>query len=210
MDNDELFDALARQRTALADLLDDLDPTEWDAASWCEGWRVRDVVGHLVSLIEVPMRGFFFGSIRSFGFDRFVARVAVDWGSQSRSELRAAYRATIDVDKAPPYVGPIAPLVDVVVHAADISGPLGRETPLDPEAARFALEYLAGAKTASFLPTVSAKGLSVAAPDLDWRTGSGPTVEGPAGPLAAALSRRRAALDHLTGDGVAEFTRRIG
>ncbi len=114
------------------------------------------------------------------------------------------------MDKAPPYVGPIAPLVDVVVHAADIAGPLGRETPLDHDAARFVLEYLAGDKTASFLPSVSTKGLGFAAPDLDWRSGSGPTVEGPPGPLAAALSCRRQALDHLSGDGLDELTRRIG
>jgi uncharacterized protein (TIGR03083 family) len=210
MDDDALFDALARQRGRVAALLDDLCHDEWDAASWCEGWQVRHVVGHMVSLIEMPMRRFFFGSIRHRGFDRCASHLAVECGSQSRPNLRAAYRATVDVAKAPPYVGPIAPLVDVVVHTVDITGPLGRDPDLDPEAAEMVLTYLTGDKTARFLPSVDAKGLRVVASDLEWESGSGPIVEGPAGVLAAALSGRSAALDHLHGDGVAELARRLG
>jgi len=210
MDDDALFDALARQRGRVAALLDDLDHDEWDVASWCEGWQVRHVVGHMVSLIEVPMRRFFFGSIRHRGFDRCASRLAVEWGSQSRPNLRAAYRATVDVAKAPPYAGPIAPLVDVVVHTVDITGPLGREPDLDPEAAEQVLAYLTGDKTASFLPSVRAEGLRFVASDLDREFGSGARLEGPAGPLVAALSQRRAALDHLRGEGVDELARRIG
>jgi len=210
MSTDEMFDALARQRQRVAAQLDSLERNEWDAPSWCDDWRVRDVVGHMVSLIEVPMRTFFLGSIRSFGFDRYTARIAVDFGSRSTAVLREAYRATVDIAKAPPYAGPIAPLVDVVVHAADIAGPLGRDVDPDPEAAEFVLTYLTGDKTAGFLPSVRAKGLRFVAADLDWEAGSGPLVEGPSGPLAAALSKRPAALDHLSGDGVAELRRRIG
>jgi uncharacterized protein (TIGR03083 family) len=210
MDDDARFDALARQRGRVAALLDDLDHDEWDVASWCDGWQVRHVVGHMVSLLEVPMRRFFFGSIRHRGFDRCASSLAIEWGSQSRPNLRAAYRATVDVAKAPPRIGPIAPLVDVVVHAVDITGPLGRDADLDPEAAEMVLAYLTGDKTARFLPSVRVNGLRVVASGLEWESGSGPVVEGPAGPLAAALSRRRAALDHLGGDGVAELSRRLG
>ena len=42
----------------IASLLRSLHPDEWEAPSLCERWRVRDVVGHLISLGEVNQRRF--------------------------------------------------------------------------------------------------------------------------------------------------------
>ncbi len=36
-----------RERAALADDLAALRDAQWDAASLCEGWSVRDVVAHM-------------------------------------------------------------------------------------------------------------------------------------------------------------------
>jgi uncharacterized protein (TIGR03083 family) len=41
---------LIRERERLQALLDDLSPDEWQAPSRCEGWTVKDVVAHLVSV----------------------------------------------------------------------------------------------------------------------------------------------------------------
>src|SRR2546429_6659640 len=43
---------VARLRHALADRLEGMDEAHWDQGSWCPGWRVRDVLGHLVYLAE--------------------------------------------------------------------------------------------------------------------------------------------------------------
>ena len=36
-----------------ADQVESLDETAWNAASWCSGWRVRDVLAHLVRGAEM-------------------------------------------------------------------------------------------------------------------------------------------------------------
>ena len=38
----------ARLRRQFADRIESLNETAWDSASWCKGWRVRDVLAHLV------------------------------------------------------------------------------------------------------------------------------------------------------------------
>jgi uncharacterized protein (TIGR03083 family) len=38
------------ERGDLAEFLATLTPEQWEAASLCEGWRVRDVVAHVMSL----------------------------------------------------------------------------------------------------------------------------------------------------------------
>ncbi|MEW1953139.1 maleylpyruvate isomerase N-terminal domain-containing protein [Terrabacter sp. NPDC080008] len=37
------------ERTDLADLLAGLNPAQWLVESLCEGWRVRDVVAHVIA-----------------------------------------------------------------------------------------------------------------------------------------------------------------
>jgi hypothetical protein len=51
-------------------------------------------------------------------------------------------------------------------------------------------------------------GLSLAATDTDWRHGTGPTVSGPMLSLLMAMTGRKAALDDLSGDGVATLRTR--
>jgi Mycothiol maleylpyruvate isomerase N-terminal domain len=43
---------VARLRRRFADRIESLDETAWNSASWCTGWRVRDVLAHLVSGAE--------------------------------------------------------------------------------------------------------------------------------------------------------------
>lgn len=47
MNRDEIWLAIDHERSTLADLLDDLSDQEWEVASLCSGWRVRDVAAHL-------------------------------------------------------------------------------------------------------------------------------------------------------------------
>lgn len=42
-----VWSAVDRRRRAVVELLTGLGPHEWNIASLCEGWRVRDVAAHL-------------------------------------------------------------------------------------------------------------------------------------------------------------------
>jgi len=52
-------------------------------------------------------------------------------------------------------------------------------------------------------------GLSLRATDAQWSTGSGPEVAGPAISLVMAMTGRGAALDDLSGEGLATLRSRI-
>ena len=52
-------------------------------------------------------------------------------------------------------------------------------------------------------------GLGLRANDLEWATGSGPEVTGPAISLLMAMTGRAAALDDLSGEGVATLRSRM-
>ncbi len=43
-----LWDDVAAERRAIADLLDTLTPEQWETPSLCGAWTVRDLAAHLV------------------------------------------------------------------------------------------------------------------------------------------------------------------
>ena len=47
MNEDELWAAIDAQRVRTVRLLQDLTPADWELASLCDGWPVRDVAAHL-------------------------------------------------------------------------------------------------------------------------------------------------------------------
>jgi hypothetical protein len=54
-----------------------------------------------------------------------------------------------------------------------------------------------------------AAGLTLRATDADWSAGSGPEVTGPVVSLMMAIVGRQAAVDELSGDGVATLRQRF-
>jgi uncharacterized protein (TIGR03083 family) len=48
-DPDRLWSTIHRERARLLEMLRTLDEDEWDRASLCRGWRVRDVAAHTIS-----------------------------------------------------------------------------------------------------------------------------------------------------------------
>ena len=83
---------------------------QWNTQSLCEKWRVRDVVGHLVSVLDIPVGRFLWRSIRAWNYNDYAAVVACEYGSQDPGQLVAKYRQLAGKQFAPPIVGPIAPL----------------------------------------------------------------------------------------------------
>jgi len=107
---------------------------------------------------------------------------------------------------APP--GPtLSWLGEALVHAEDIRRPLGiaHDHPLASVTA--VTEFYAGSNV-----LIGGKrrvsGLTLQATDTEWSLGSGPIVAGPARALMLAATGRKAALDELTGPGVATLRSR--
>ena len=205
-----MFDAVAAQRHRLIGVLDDLSDEQWNGQSLCERWRVRDVVGHMVSILDIPTGRFLWRSIRARSFDDYSAAVATDYGSQDPGQLLAEYRQLANRQFAPPIVGPIAPLTDVLVHTRDIERPLGLSATLLPEGLRAALDYCCGGRAYGFVPGKRTKGLRFEATDVDWSAGEGALVSGPAEAILLAATNRPIALRDLSGEGVETLGNRIG
>lgn len=206
---DEMLDAITRQRLRLADTLEGLTEDEWNAPSLCEGWRVRDVVGHLLTILEIPIGRFLLNVVKARNFDRYANASAREFGTAEPKDLVARYRAASGKRFAPPIVGPIAPLADVMIHTRDVERPLGRPSTLHPTDLRTVLAYLCGGKARGFIPSNRTNGLQFVATDLGWSIGSGPTVTGTGEALMTAVSGRRVALDDLTGAGVETLRSRM-
>lgn len=207
MTRDEMFAALAVQRRALCDQLDELSDEQWATPSLCAGWSVVDVLGHLVSLYDVPTWRFVVGTMGMSGFHRRVDGFARHYGRRGPQELLAMYRGMADLRKAPPVIGPIAPLSDAVVHALDMGRPLGLAPVHSADAARAALGALSRG-LAGFNSKKQVRGLRYEATDLEWSAGEGPVVRGPAAAVLLALAGRSAALADLEGDGVSVLAAR--
>ena len=199
-----------RSVSALIGGLDDLGDEQWNAQSLCEKWRVRDVVGHLVSVLDIPAGSFLWRSFRARSYDNCAADVACEYGSQDPGQLLAKYRQLADKQVAPPIVGPTAPLTDALVHTRDIERPLGISATLHLEWLRAALDYCCGGRAIGFVPGKRTKGLRFEATDMDWSAGDGVLVEGPAEAILLAVTNRPVALPDLSGDGAKEIGNRIG
>ncbi len=98
-------------------------------------------------------------------------------------------------------------LTDGLIHHQDIRRPLGLHRPIPAERM---VEALAFGSTAR--PIGAAKriqGLTLRATDVDWQTGSGPLVEGPAEPLLLALAGRPGVVGELSGPGQPTLAERL-
>jgi uncharacterized protein (TIGR03083 family) len=210
MTKDEMFDAITAQRVRLADQFDGFTDDQWNSLSLCEGWRVRDVVGHLLSILEVPLGKFLFNIAKARSFDRYSDQVARKIGTRSSQALVAAFRGKADTRFSPPIVGPIAPLTDIYVHTRDIERPLGLPSQLHAAVLPTILNYVCGGKARGFVPSSRTAGLRFEATDLDWSIGSGPVVSGTGEAIMMAATARRVALADLTGAGVTVLTQRLG
>lgn len=199
----------------LADLLDELPDEEFDRPSLCEGWAVRDVVGHM-------LYGHTTGAGKLMG-DLAKHRFALERGSKATAqafarsrtpdELRAGWRAVVDGRTkrgAARLIPAKAGFTDHTIHHQDIRRPLGRARSIPHDRLVAALDAAVGLSAPSFAPKKTAKGLRFQATDLGWSHGDGALVRGPGESLLMATAGRKVALADLEGDGVATLAARLG
>jgi uncharacterized protein (TIGR03083 family) len=196
------------ERVSFADALAALPDTAWDQPSLCTGWSVRDVVGHVIATAFMTPPKFFAKLAGSrFNFAAMsVKNIRQVTADRTNADLVELYRSRIDARSAPP--GPATSwLGETVVHGEDVFRALGgyREHPIEHVVAVADFyqnsNLLIGAKR-------RITGLSLRATDTDWRHGTGPEVSGPAIALVLAMTGRKAALDDLSGEGVAQLRER--
>jgi uncharacterized protein (TIGR03083 family) len=193
-----------RIRLEIADEIAALSPDQWETASWCAGWRVRDVLGHLVQTGEATLPSMFWQIIRNgVRPDRAIRRIARDFGDQPVPVLVERLRVAdggLRIPGIPPEVG----LGDVLVHSADALRPVGIMP--DPPLADVIVVLDTYVKWGRRLVhAVPHRAVTLAATDSNWRRGSGPEVRGRAIDLLLLMANRRQVVERLEGPGIAQL-----
>ena len=196
------------ERQDLADLLADLPLDEWNAASLCAGWRVRDVVAHMFGYEELGVAQILgLCVLGRFNIDRINELALAPIRDMPPALLVATAKAHITPRRLTAGVGGRIALTETMIHQQDIRRPLRRPRKIPAERLRAAL----GAVLRS--PRLQARRvkhrLRLVATDLDWTVGAGPEVRGPAEALLMCLAGRRDALADCSGPGLAEISARL-
>jgi uncharacterized protein (TIGR03083 family) len=200
VDLDDVWRTIDAQRLSLADLLDDLSPAEWATPSLCSGWLVRDVATHLTQA-HMGYRDALVGAVRARGsFDRMIRDAALRAGPLSPEECSRRIRAMAGSRRTAPFISPLEPLIDVLVHGQDIAVPLGRERPVPPVPAAVAARR-AWDLGFPFRARKRLVGLQLRATDGDLVLGEGAPVEGTTGDLLLLVTGRTATGHRLSGEG---------
>ncbi|GHJ60253.1 hypothetical protein NOK12_27710 [Nocardioides sp. OK12] len=204
-DTERRWEHIARARLDLADLLEALEPEQWEAQSLCSQWRVREVAGHVAmtpagepttwAVVTGLVRAR--GHLWSFGRD-----VAIAWSRRPTQEIVDVLRATAGSRAMPSLTNAENLLLDALVHSQDIAVPLGIDHPVPPDAGADAL-LRAWRMGWPFWARRRLSKVSLAATDAPVVLGSGPRVEGDlATLLLLTTGRYAAALPRLEGPGL--------
>lgn len=123
----DLTDHTRAERERLADLLDRLEPQQWDTPSLCTGWRIREVAAHLTMPYRTRIRTVLTGVVsHRFSFDRYADTDARATAARmSGKELAELLRANAEHPWSPPGGGPAGALSHDVIHGLDMTVPLG-------------------------------------------------------------------------------------
>jgi uncharacterized protein (TIGR03083 family) len=200
--------SIQAEREACADLFESLTPEQLAQASWCQGWTVRDVAGHMIAATEKSPGTFFMALAASgFSFNKMSDRDAKRCGAGDAARLASQMRSGALRRTHPP--GPLtAMLGEVVVHGEDIRRPLGLEPRKFPD--RTLVTVADFYKNSNLLIGTKRRlsGLRLQATDVEWSHGDGPEVTGPMVSLLLAMTGRRQAIGDLRGEGVATLAAR--
>jgi uncharacterized protein (TIGR03083 family) len=189
----------------LGSLIDELDDADFDAASLCAGWRVRDVMSHLILGHTTPMPRMI-GLLGRYGFNVPKASLhgSAAYGSaHSPDEIRAAWHGVVDGRTMRGIAKTISKregFVDHLIHQQDIRRPLRRPRTISDDRLVAALDAMP--MVGGFVRSKKRMdGLRWTATDVDWTFGSEPEVTGPAEALVLLASGRPAPLGEVSGDG---------
>jgi uncharacterized protein (TIGR03083 family) len=210
LDRDASWRVIEQQRRAIAELLADLSPQDWDHPSLCSGWRVREVATHLaMTPSPPPVRVMITTGLRASGrYNRFVDLLTRRYSAQPAAKLVSALRDHAATRRLPVLTNYRNVLVDTMVHGQDIAIPLGRVIDLPPEAAAAATTHATTLGWPVFRRD-RLRGIRLCATDIDWSHGTGEEVRGPIAALLLLVTGRTARQRELTGAGVTPLVERL-
>jgi uncharacterized protein (TIGR03083 family) len=217
MNDDELWAAIETQRLRTADLLEGLAPAEWDHASLCDGWTVRDVAAHL-TLQQMTLGAGLRVLLRHPGnLNRMIRDSARSRARLPTNRLIADIRGMVGSRRHNVGVTPQETLIDIVVHGQDIALPLGRTLEVPPKVAASAASRVWSYRTsardkmkARVFRTVPYDGHRLTATDACWSEGEGAEIRGPILAILLLLTGRPVGLSQLTGEGAAVLAAKLG
>lgn len=196
------------ERADLAEFLATLSPQQWESPTLCAGWRVHDVVAHLLSYDELDGSAL----LRRLAKGRFLPdRVntvgLTEYNTRSPEELLALLKEHLTPRGLTAAGGGMVGLTDAVIHQQDIRRPLGMPRDLPAE------RLLPALRTALTAPVIRGfwrvRGTRLIATDLDWSTGKGPEVRGKGEALLMVIAGRRGVVGELSGPGQQKLASRI-
>lgn len=185
------------ERVHLLETISQLRPEQWDEPSLCDRWRVRDVIGHLLSIDRSYRRLHapgVVGAVRAgFRVNRYLEADARRHAQGP--DLAAEFERIV---QPPWHPLPVILLSETIIHGQDIRRPLGVAHTFDPEHLGAIASFLSRRPlvTRMFLRS-SIRGRTLIATDADWRHGTGPEVHAPLETIVMALAGRRGAMDEL-------------
>jgi uncharacterized protein (TIGR03083 family) len=195
--------AIADERRRIADLVESLEPRQLDTPSLCGEWTVKEVAGHLLAALgKPPVPVLPLLARNGFRIHKANAQLAVLTADRPAADLARALRDNADNPFKPPIVGYAGQLTDLQVHGQDMRRPLGLPHGLRLERLKVSLEFLTGGRALGFATKRRLAGLRFEASDLNWFSGVGPLVAGPAEALMMAMCGRDVVLPELDGPGV--------
>lgn len=209
VDRQRLHTATAQERLRIADLIDNLSEAQLATPSLCEGWDVKTVGAHLVSVlaegtIKIGLLGW-----RRGGADRVIDELARRMAQLPATEIAANLRALADQTywRPPPQASGL--LAEVLCHSADIRIPLGLPFEPEPYVIARALDFLTCPAPIGVVPLGRLRGIRLHAYDIDRTWGDGLEIRGQAIELMMAAVGRTSALVPLDGPGLPLLRRRL-
>lgn len=208
MTKPDLMALAEEERTELVEMLRTLTPAQWHSRSLCTDWTVRDVAVHVVSYEELSaarLAGTFVrGRLRVSSVNDVALTRYRDLDAEGVVDLVARHLRPRGLTSG--FGGGIA-LTDGTIHHQDIRRALGLPRTIPPHRLRRVLDFALRAPT---LPAKkNARGLGLAATDLDWKAGDGPEVTGTGEALLMAVAGRPHALGELAGPGLETLRQRV-
>ncbi|GAA3733699.1 maleylpyruvate isomerase family mycothiol-dependent enzyme [Plantactinospora mayteni] len=206
MSEDHLWAEVRAERREQAELLAALRPEQWDAATLCAGWRVREVVAHTTLPFRASLGRTVVELLKARGsFDRMADRCARRDAAELPAErLLASLGDNVGHRWTPPGGGAHGALSHDVIHGLDITVGLGLDRRVPPDRVGIVLSRMRPRNVAYF--GVNLTGVALHATDLDWSYGTGSPLRGPAQDLLLVLCGRRLPAGRLDGEAAARFS----
>lgn len=199
MTTPSLAAAITGERSALVDLLVDLDDAQLRMPSLCAGWTVHHVAAHLTMPFNISLPGLLWRAVTEpMSLSGAIDRLTREHACRPIEGIIAQLRDHV-ADTAHPPGQPVAPLVDLLVHGEDIRRPLGMARPIPFDHAAAAMTFVTQGRAFGFVPGSRIRGLRFVATDGDRTWGQGQVVHGPVLELLLGVMGRRVALEHLGG-----------